>query len=106
MAKSHPKVRDIVYKFCDFTAKWHRGVEPDERQVECSSARMLKLHPKLKVVDGHIASSGSKLSWPPWLKVLASSSNNNSVFMEAEDHQTHAFADMDLSARQICGRST
>ena len=88
--KSQPKIRAIVYNFRDLTLKGRLDEDCPNEEVKCCCASVLARHPDLTVVDGHIASTASKLKLSPRLTELAASSSNNSAFVDAESHQSHS----------------
>ena len=86
VAKSHPKIKDILFSHKKILMQWDPKITPDQAGIRCCCAQILKDHPRLTVAQGHIASSATLLSLPDDLLCIAQSSCNNTVFMDAKAH--------------------
>ena len=86
VAKTHPKIKDILFSHKKILIQWDPTITPDQAGVRCCCEQILKDHPRLSVVQGHVASSATLLSLPDDLLCIAQSSCNNTVFMDAKTH--------------------
>ena len=86
LAKSHPKIKDVLFSYRQVLQQWDPHVDPTTAGIVCRCAEILRRHPQLTVVQGHVASSATLFHLPEFLGQVAQSSCGNTVFMSAKDH--------------------
>ena len=86
VAKSHPKIKDVLFSRRQVLQQWGPHVDPTTAGIVCRCSEILRRHPQLTVVQGHVASSATLLHLPEFLGQVAQSSCGNTVFMSAKDH--------------------
>ena len=86
VAKSHPKIKDVLFSCRQVLQQWDPHVDPTTAGIVCRCSEILRRHPQLTVVEGHVASSATLLHLPEFLGQVAQSSCGNTVFMSAKDH--------------------
>ena len=84
--KSHPKIKDALFSYRQVLQQWNPHVDPTTAGIVCRCSEILRRHPQLTVVQGHVASSATLLHLPAFLEQVAQSSCGNTVFMSAKDH--------------------
>ena len=80
IAASHPKIKDVLYNHMDVVQTWASDSTAEQARWKCCCADIVRQHPTVQLVDGHVACSASLLTLPEQLSELTTSSANNSVY--------------------------